>query len=193
MKKPHAMVALAALVLGAWVSSGRAQTNAVPPANQRVYRLGTNGMLVLTLPPGWVDNLKRVKEKDGTYDAIFITSSDPNEFRFVVEIAGYGDNHPNAEGMKVLLLRNGNRELTNTLETSLTLRDFQGGQSTGAYYRVTDRRLADATGTSADFKYMTRGFAILGPLVLSFELVSNNAELDEPPAIEVLRQARLTH
>jgi hypothetical protein len=61
----------------------------------------------------------------------------------------------------------------------------------GAYFRVTDRRLAEVGPKAGEFKYLTRGFAVIGPLVLSFELVSNDAGKDEPSAIQMLRQARL--
>jgi hypothetical protein len=205
MRKFRLIVALLAVALTAWVSplwaqsnpppalpvtGASAQTNAVLPANQKSYRLGTNGTLVLKPPPGWVDRAGQIKEPNGSFHAIYFTPPDRNECRLVVEMAGYGD-HPDVEGMKALLLSTGKRDLTNSLEPSLTLQDFQGGTSVGAYYRVTDRRLADVTGTATDFRFLTRGFAILGPLVLSFELVSNNADQDEPPVIDVLRQARL--
>lgn len=184
------MLVLLAVVLAGCPGLGRAQTNSANADNHKAYVLGTNGTLYLTLPAGWKDSLKRAQGADGVHDAIIFTPADTNEFNFMLVVFTVAKNHAGAAELKNSLLQSGLRESTNYAETSLTLRELAGGQTLGAYYRVTDRRLTAAKAAPGDFKYMTRGYAVLGPLVLTFELVSNDADRDEPAALEALRQAR---
>jgi hypothetical protein len=100
------------------------------------------------------------------------------------------EKHAGADEMKNSLLQSGEGILTNCVETSLTLHDFEGGQASGACFRVTDRRLTAVKPAAGDFKYMTRGFAVLEPLVLTFDLDSNDADRDEPAVLKVIREAR---
>jgi hypothetical protein len=195
------------VVLAAWLGSARAQEPAstgpavaagkpasgAPAENQKGYLLGTNGTLFLTFPMDWQDGVKHVREKDKVFDAVFFTPADTNRFNFMVEIVGLGGDLTNVADQRAALNYSGDRELTNCVEKSLKIHDFKGEQAVGAYFRVTDRRLAAAPPNAGDFKYLTHGFAVLGPLVLSFELVSNDPARDEPAAIEVLRRARLGH
>jgi hypothetical protein len=198
MKKNLIMVVLLTVGLAGWLSPARAQEKASPspattnaPAeNHQAYVLGTNGTLYLTLPAGWKDSVKRARDDQGLHDAFIFTPADTNEFNFMVVVFTVSERHAGADLLKNSLLQSGERDLTNFVETSLTLRDLEGGQAAGAYFRVADRRLAVTKAAAGDFKYMTRGYAVLGPLVLTFELVSNDADRDEPAAIEVLRGAR---
>jgi hypothetical protein len=187
-KKPIVLGLLTACLAG-WLRDGRAQTNAASAENNQAFVLGTNGTLLLTLPARWKGTLKEARGTDGLHDAIVFTSSDTNEFNFLIVVFSTTDKHAGDAEMKDSLLQSGERELTNYAETSITLHDLQGSQAAGTYFRVTDRRLTATKPAAGDFKYMTRGYAVLGPLVVTFELVSNDADRDEPAAIEVLRQA----
>jgi hypothetical protein len=169
--------------------AGTSQTNASAESHH-AYVLGTNGTLYLTLPAGWKDNVKRARDAQGLHDAVILTPADTNKFNFMIVVFTISEKHAGSDLLKNSLLQSGERDLTNFAETSLTLRDLEGGQAAGAYFRVTDRRLMATKAAAGDFKYMTRGYAVLGPLVLTFDLLSNDAGRDEPAAIEVLRGAR---
>jgi hypothetical protein len=207
MKRNYIMVMLLTVVMAGWPGPARAQesispapsvtaaqqqTNSTNAENHKAYVLGTNGTLYVTLPSGWKDSAKRVRGIGGLHDAIIFTPGDTNQFNLMIVIFSVAEKHAGAGELKNSLLQSGERELTNCVETSLTIRDLEGGGAAGAYFRVTDRRLTAVKPAAGDFKFMTRGFAVLEPLVLTFELDSNDADRDEPAALKVLREARFT-
>ncbi len=186
------MVVLLGAVLAGWPGPVRAQTNSATTETHKAYVLGTNGTFYLAFPPGWHDTVTRVSGLGGQHDAFIFAPEDTNRFNFMIVVFGVAEKHAGADELKNSLLQNGERELTNFVETSLTVHDFKGDRVTGAYYRVTDRRLAAAKPAPGDFKYLTRGYAVIEPMVLTFDLVSNDADRDEPAAIKLLKEARFT-
>ena len=185
-------LAIALLVLvkptsGQSASAIQAQTNAL---KHQAFVLGTNGTLYMTLPAGWTNSHALVRGAEGLRDAIIFTPADTNEFNFMIVASAVSEQHVSDADLKDSLVKSGERELAGSMETSVTLHEFKGPDSEGAYYRLSDRRLQGAIPAPGDFKYMTRGYAVLGPLVLTFELVSNEADRDEPVAIAALRGAR---
>jgi hypothetical protein len=186
------MMVLLAVVLAGWLQpvQGQQQTNSANIENHKAYVLGTNGTLYLTLPPGWKDSVTRVQGTDGPHDAFIFAPPDTNEFNFMIVVFSITEKHAGSAELKNSLLQNGERQLTNFVETSLTLRELAGGAAAGAYYRVTDRRLIATKPTAGDFKFLTRGYVVIEPVVLTFDLVSNVADRDEPAAIKVLKEAR---
>ena len=186
------MVVLLAVMLAGWPGPARAQTNSPNAMDHKAYVLGTNGTLYLALPSGWKDTVRQVRGMGGLHDAFFLTPADTNEFNLMIVVFAVTEKHAGAGEMKNSLLQSGERELTNCVETSITIRDFEGGEASGAYFRVTDRRLTAVKPAAGDFKYMTRGFVVLEPLVLTFDLYSNDADQDEPAALKVLKEARFT-
>jgi hypothetical protein len=190
MSKNRVMMALLAAVLAGWPCLIRAQTNSANAENHKAYVLGTNGTLYLALPPGWKDSPRRVQGTDGLHNAFIFTPADTNEFNLMIVVFAVSEKHASADEMKNSLLQSGERGLTNCVETSLTLRDLAAGEASGAYFRVTDRHVTAAKPAPGEFKYMTRGFVVLEPLVLTFDLYSNDADQDEPAALKVLREAR---
>ena len=184
------MAVLLAVALAGWPRAARAQTNSATAEDHKAYVLGTNGTLYLAVPPGWKDTATRVSGTDGLHDAFIFTPADTNQFNFMIVVFSHSGKHAGAGELKNSLLQNAERGMTNFVETSLTLQDLTGREATGAYYRVTDRRLVATKPAPGDFKYLTRGYVVIEPMVLTFDLVSNDADRDEPAAIEVLKGAR---
>lgn len=170
-------------------STNQAQTNA-PGEKHDAYVLGTNGTLYMTVPEGWTNSFKHASGVGGLHDAIIFTPADTNEFNLLLVVFTVSDRHVGDAELKDSLAKSGERELAASVETSVALHDFKGGDAEGAYYRLTDRRLQGTKPAPGDFRYLTRGYAVMGPLLLTFELVSNDADRDEPVAIEALRGAR---
>jgi hypothetical protein len=190
VSKHRVTAVLLAVGLAGWPEAVRAQTNFTTAEDHKAYVLGTNGTLYLALPQGWKDTVTQVRGTDGLHDAIIFTPADTNQFNFMIVVFAVTPKHAGVGELKNSLLQNGERELTNFVETSLTLRDLAGGDATGAYFRVTDRRLTATKPAAGDFKYLTRGYAVIEPVVLTFDLVSNDADRDEPAAVKVIKGAR---
>ncbi len=171
------------------VPAVQTRTNA-PVENHQAFVLGTNGTLYMTLPPGWTNSYKQASGVGGLHDAIIFMPADTNQFNFMVVVFTVSDGHVGDVELKDSLQKNGERNLTQSLETTVAIHEFKGNDAEGAYYRLTDRRLQAAKPAPGDFRCLTRGYAVMGPLVLTFELVSNDADRDEPTAIEALRGAR---
>lgn len=165
------------------------QTNA-PGGNHQAFVLDTNGTLYITLPAGWTNTFKQASGLGGLHDAIIFTPADTNQFNFMVVVFTVDDQHVGDAELKDSLVKNGEKNLAQSVETSVAIHEFKGDGAEGAYYRLTDRRLQAAKPAPGDFRYLTRGYAVMGPLVATFELVSNDADRDEPVVIEALKGAR---
>ena len=92
--------------------------------------------------------------------------------------------------LKALLLAQGTVQLANVVEKTIQLRDFKGAQATGSYFRLTDKKWALVSPPESEAKYLTQGCASVGPLVLSFRLLSNHPAIQESAALEVIKTAR---
>jgi hypothetical protein len=183
------LLAMIKPAFGQSISATQTLTN-TPVEKHQAYVLGTNGTLYMSLPAGWTNSFNRVSGVGGQHDAIIFAPADTNQFNFMVVVFAVSDRHVGDAELKNSLLQSGEQELAASVETSVAIHDFKGGDARGAYYRLTDRRLQKTKPAPGDFRYLTRGYAVLGPMVLTFELVSNDADRDEPAAVEALRGAR---
>jgi hypothetical protein len=99
-------------------------------------------------------------------------------------------NNTNHEVIKSGLLKQAQDDLTNAVETNIVLKDFRGEQTVGSYFRITDKKWAVISPPEGEAKYMTEGYASVGPLILTFHLFSNRPVTQEPAALEVIKTAR---
>jgi hypothetical protein len=156
---------------------------------ERGFGLGTNGDLILKYPASWSNSVKRVISKNMTFDAPFFIPTNSNDFNFMIELVLVGDKHnTNVAVFKSALITAGRTELTNAVETSIDVHEVEGYPA--CLFRLTDKRWVGKSPPPGEFKYLTRGYAAVGPLVLTFSLVSNDYLRDEPAAIDVIKHAR---
>ena len=169
------------------------QTNSAVTTVEKGYVLGTNGMLYLTFPKNWQDKVQHVVQRDRIFDAVFFTPTNEAYFNFTVEVALVGEtNNTNHVQLKSVLRRTGEGELTNATEIAVQLKDFRSDTATGSYFRLTDKKWGLITPPEGEAKYLTQGYASVGPLVLSFRLLSNRPTVQEPVALEVIKSARFS-
>ena len=165
------------------------------PLATKSYPMGAPGWLTFTYPATWKEELIRLREyqtnRSSTYDAIKFTPTNSESCVFLVELVPVNQTNAAHVDLKQLLLAQGRGELTNSVETALEIRDVKGGETSGCYFRVTDRRWNNTPPPSGEFKYLTQGYARLGSMVLSFRLVADDAA-SETEALEVIRTARIT-
>jgi hypothetical protein len=166
-------------------------SNPAVPKTEKGYVMGTNGVLYLTYPSSWSHSVKRVVNRGRTVDAPFFAPANSNDFNLMIELPKVGEDHtPNLLMLKSTLATAGRAELTNAVEKEIKVIEMES--VTGCYFRLTDKRWVDKTPPAGEFKYLVRGYSAVGPFVLSFGLVSNDCERDEPPALEVIKSARFS-
>lgn len=182
----------------------RCEVAAAPPkANEasvtnQTYPMGKLGTLNLTFPRDWNERSMLLNEGTTnlvmTFDAIQFTRTNQSAFEFVVELIPVAQINPLNPGipLKSVLFERGQGELTNSVETKLDIKEFKTSAGRAWYFRVTDKRWANQPPPPGECKYLTQGYAECGPLVLSFHLVSNQPEADEPPAFQIIKDARIT-
>ena len=159
------------------------------------YPIGPPYELKLSFPAAWKDEVARFQESrtniTATFDGIRFTPTNGERCFFqIILIPLIGTNAPLPD-LKPQLIQEGERNLSNTVETSIELQALKGGEAAGYYYRVTDRKYVSATPTPPDYKYLTEGLATLGPMVLSFRLFDDD-EAAEQEALDVIRSAQIT-
>jgi hypothetical protein len=164
------------------------------PLATKSYPIGAPGSLTFSYPATWKEELIRVREyqtnRSSTYDAIKFTPTNSEACNFLIELVPVNQTNAARVDLKQLLLAQGRGELTNSVETALEIHDLKGGEASGCYFRVTDRRWNNTAPPPGEFKYLTQGYARLGPMVLSFRLVADDAA-SEAEALEVIRTARI--
>src|SRR5262249_25212763 len=142
----------------------------------------------VTFPTTWHVQDQPVVERQpdhtSTFDGLNFTPTNGEKFAFLIELVPVKTNVPDAE-------------LKTLMETRLpaglpgekpSIQELKTQQGTGYYWVLTDPR---PTLPAGEFRYMTEGFAQLGPLLLSFRLV-NDDHAAEAKALEVVRSARIT-
>ncbi len=123
-------------------------------------------------------------------DSVIFASPTNDNFQLMVEILNVGQAAAARLVIKDALLQAGQSELTNSLEKSLDLQEFQGPQVTACYFTVTDKRYKADHPAPGDFHYLTQGYAKLGTLILSFRLVSNELSPEKGQMLEMIKTAR---
>jgi hypothetical protein len=156
--------------------------------------LGVLGSLSISHPANWkadVINIQEVKTNEiATFDGIRMVPTNAEACLMQIELIPTDPTNRAPHDIHGMLLEQQSAELSNTVETNLTLQDFAGIQTTGAYFHLTDRRYVSAPPPANEFKYLTRGIGQVGPLMLVFTFLSDDTGVDE--ALQVIKSARIT-
>ena len=161
-----------------------AETTAV-----RSYPLPGHGILELSAPTSWKESVSRppadlpptieFSPAEGDSFSVQITPlwsprSDP-EF-----------NRPDV--IRPLIETIGRKQLEQSLETEITVREIKGPRASGYFFTVTDR--APAQG---EWKYLTAGAAGVGDLLVSFTILTNSLDSGEvDQALRMIEASRQT-
>jgi len=175
-------------------------TTALPPltnlqyaTTEKGFAVKNAGSLFLTFPKSWPDSLMRVRENNKVLDAIRFLPPTGYEFAIMVEVINVGDANEeklDIKAMRALLETNVQVELTNFVEKSLDIHDFQGPQMNGCYFVATDRNRTIAAPQPGQYLFLTQGYAKIGRLVLSFRLVSDHLSPEQEQMLEMIKTAR---
>jgi hypothetical protein len=147
---------------------------AADAAVERTYSFPGHGMLVLHLPAGWEDQLR--KSAGDAPPTIVLSGFEGTPF--VVKITllwptpGTAADFGTPKSMYDIVVNAARAAEKQSVEGRLDIVTMGGGRGPGFYFDATDR--APKPG---DFKYMTQGAVSLGQLACTFTILSNDAKL----------------
>lgn len=181
---------LSALLVLAW---GLA-VGAVPAiAGERTYSLpGSAGALTLPLPDGWSDEIfdsapdipptikLTVPGREATFAAL-VTPVWPE--------IGAAPDFGTPGSVRRIVESSAAAVAPEAVEHGIEIRPFGGGR-TGFHFFTTDRSLVGRTPPPGEYRYMTQGALMVGRLLCTFTLLTNeNPSGETRQAIEMLRGA----
>ncbi len=146
----------------------------------REFPIPGQGILELTLPASWHDEIYRTKE-DQPPSIILKPKSGDNFYCWITILwpknGEPGFNHP--DRIKAFVKQEGEMFLNQAVENQILLHELQGSYSIGYFFTLTDK--APKRG---EFKYMTRGGIGVGNLLLRFTILYHKK--DSPSLKDVL-------
>jgi len=161
------------------------------PMIERGIEVKNAGNLFLTFPKTWRDRLGRVAEAGRMYDSIQFRPQSNDTFALMVNVNNVGQSNADKLDLNAILLKAGQGELTNAVEKSLDVHEFEGSQVKGCYFVITDKNRTIAAPKPGQYLYLTQGYAKIDRLILSFRLVSNHLSPEQEETLEMIKTARL--
>lgn len=149
------------------------------------------GNLYIKFPRSWADKISRVREHGLLFDSIIFVPRTNGDFQLMVDVNNIGQAAADRVQIKDVLQKAGQVELTNSVEKTLEIQEFQGPQVSGCYFVVTDRNYNPDHPVKGDFRYLTQGYAKIGPLILSLRLVSNELSPIQGQMLDMIKTTRL--
>ena len=156
----------------------------------RYYQIHGAGTLRLFVPGLWKDNAVQAQADGGGTLAIRFDRQYGDAFTVVVTAlpaeSGLADMGP-----RQVLEMTGNRSLRGAVETNLTLKDIRGGETTGSYFTITDKRFVNQPDPKpGTYRYQTQGFVLIDNFALSFAFLYNFKDtVDYRNAFEMISSA----
>jgi len=163
---------------------------AAPAPSARRFPIPAHGQLEVTAPADWRDSLDQ--PLGGLPPTIAFTPPSGQAFLLQITTLWARGGGPVSSGAVRAMAQSAlGRARAQSVEQSASLREVQGPESTGWYFRLTDRRTAAGTLPSGEYAYLVQGAAQVGELVLSFTLLTNDRDGAEHEAtVALIRSAR---
>ncbi len=148
------------------LSLAAAATAIAADGEKKAFALPDSSKLELTIPAGWKDELK---EK-----AIALSPREGAPFQVV--LAPVARQKPGASADTAIQMRHNVQQSADkvkpsALEPYLSVEPLTGAPGPGYYFSATDR--APKPG---EFKYLTQGMLLVGDVVVSFSILTNDAQ-----------------
>ena len=153
----------------------------------RQYLLSGHGNLVLQVPTGWRDQVKRPAKR--MPPTITFSPKSGNLFQVIVTpIWSHRQDHklPTMRKIKPLVEVSIQDISKQAVEQSITPREIKGKQGGGYYFSATSK-----SPKPGDFKYLSQGMIRIGDLLTTFTILSKEgAKKDVEGALSMIRGAR---
>ncbi len=156
-------------------------------ASERRIALTDRGFMTLTIPDGWVDQVRQPDPRLPPTISIWSASGPPFEI-LVTPIWPARDDgpKPTLEAIRAAVRVAAEAAKSQAVEQEIAVRDLSGPETFGAYFSVTDR-----APNPGEYKYMTQGMLGLADLRVTFTILTNDGqERVAPQALDMLKGAR---
>jgi hypothetical protein len=150
------------------------------------YDLPDHGELLISVPDTW--NARWASPKPGMPPGVWLSQQSGASFNVLITPISASSTSgviPDDARIRAIVSSAAQHAESQSVEQSLVLETFVGQHGRGYYFFATDR--APAPG---EWKYLTEGMMRIGPIVLTFTILTNDGQ--EPivkAALEMLRQA----
>jgi hypothetical protein len=155
------MLNLVAIFLGAIIAFSAA------PMTIRKYPIPDHGALEFNVPTSW--KVKVHNPQEDLPPTIIFSPAKGNDFEVTISVMWSKTGEPGfnkQDRVRTLVEKDGQKLLSKTVETDITLREIKGVSNTGYYFSVTDK-----APDPGEYRYMTRGGIGVGNLLLSFTIL----------------------
>ena len=154
------------------VSLATAATAVAADGEKKAFALPDNSKLELTIPAGWKDELKtNPKSAPAT---IALAPRDGSPFQVSVTPVArqrQGASTDTAIKMRASVQQAADKVKPGAMEQYLPVEQLAGAAGPGYYFSATDREPKPG-----EFKYLTQGMLLVGDVVLSFSILTNDAQ-----------------
>jgi hypothetical protein len=159
------------------------------PTEARRYRIPGHGVLVLTVPTSWQEEVRQ--PRDGLPPTITFRPEVGDEFTVLVTALWSPTREPgynSVEKIRRMVETGGQHILPRAVEPQLELQEIRGASGGGYFYACTDKSLVDTVWTPGEYQYAHQGRLGVGDLLLAFTLLSDAKESE--PVREVFTMLR---
>jgi hypothetical protein len=174
---------IASLVLGLLVALGATATL----ADDHAYPLQNHTGLVLPVPDGWKEEIKR--SRADAPNSLYFTPATGSAFAVAVTpivAMRDGSNIPDAQALRGLVSASAQKLAPRAVEKQLAIKELVGPSYKGYYFFATDR-----DPPPGEWKYLTQGMARVGGVDVAFDILTNDGqESVAKAALEMIRHAR---
>lgn len=189
----RSLLAAAAVLAAGCATGGRpppARAGGAPARPARAVRaleVAGHGRVLVSLPPGWSVS----ESTEGTGVAI----TQPGARFRVLLSPMWNPGEPESPQARAdsaqLYAELARREaLGGSVERELSLEEVVGPGVRGWYFSATDRNLLDRAPRGDEFRHLLQGAAAVGPVILAFTLLDDDAGPWRDEVLEVVRTAR---
>jgi hypothetical protein len=153
---------------------------------KKAFPLPDKSSLVLTIPPGWKDELK---ENQGSAPASIVLSPS-NGTPFQVVVTPVARQTPGASVQTAIKMRQSVQQAADKVKPSavepyLSVEELPGAPAPGYYFSATDREPKPG-----EYKYLTQGMLLVSDVVVSFSVLTNDGrEKVKDAALAMLKDA----
>jgi hypothetical protein len=159
------------------------------PALAESLNLGPHGILTLDLPPGWTLTRQGAETPGGP--AFRIEPPAGDQLTLLVTPMPVPSGSDGKAVARQAAEQVADHFKSMAVESSLPLQPIDGATAHGYYVSMTDKNVTQPTAT--DFKHADQGAIALGPVVLSFTVLSNAPDRPErAQALDIVRNAGYT-